>query len=347
MAIGASGSSGPGPPVAARGGVEDRPRSAYDATLGAWPRDTASVGDEHRGRVGRRGRGPRRRGSRSGPTRRASSRGCAALRIVPDRARASAYDLGTPLGGGRHVDVAPRQGQHLLAGHGLLEARQPRQGHGGGIVARATPAPGAELRVAARSRRATATRTPRPSPVLGRGDEGAGRVAVGEPSRRSGTAGSTSQVMGRAPAATPKSSDRRELTALGRASAAHSSASARLPSGSCSDLVADGQHQGGVDRCVGARHERQEGAGATIGDRVAAGGVCAERVHPEPVDPGLVGAELVGGDADGVGGRRPRRELGDRVEGARRRDPVADGLLDAPGALEGQVGGGGDRDRRR
>ena len=51
--------------------------------------------------------------------------------------------------------------------------------------------------------------------------------------------------------------------------------------------------------------QRQEGAGATIGDRVAARGGLPERVHAEPVDPGLVGAELVGGDPDRVGSRRP------------------------------------------
>ena len=109
------------------------------------------------------------------------------------------------------------------------------------------------------------------------------------------TAGSTSQVRGRLPAAIPKS-----VSARSRPPAE----SVRVQAGRSADPAVrvvthempDRHHEGGVHGAgVLAADQRQEGARLAVGDGVARDVGRTERVHTEPVDAGvLTGIRLRG-----------------------------------------------------
>ena len=307
---------------------------AYVATAGACPRVTARSLSSTVVAGVRQGQGGvvevAARGGHGGRHRDLAERR-ARCRV---RARASAYTSGPCLAAAATSTSPHGRRQHLLAGDRALELEPATRGRRG---AGRSPAGAAVWGSAARGRAVgrpasdgAAARGPPPAspPWARRCPASAGRVAVGQPAaRRRARRGRPARSAGAAPAAIAEVEQRREswppvaerLRPAGRRRPARRPARAAPGGGSA--------RPGRCRRSAAVLRgtQREEGAGATVGDRRRGPRRSPERVHAEPVDAGLA-RRPARSTRDAVGERWPgaRGQLGDGVEGAGGGDPVAD-----------------------
>ena len=211
---------------------------------------------------------------------------------APVRTPCLLVHVGRALGGGGDVEVAVGQGEDLVAPtDGLAQPLRARRHPERWRRSAAHPPASPRARRSVTRRRTRSGRTKADGEVepLGAGavwSRGLGGLPATRSRTASGTAGSTSQVTGREPAAAPKSTSERRDPPLSSVRAQAETSTIR-PLGPYRTSWRIGITSAVLTEPLPPWHQRQEGAGPAVRDVVARLARLPERVDAEPVDPGI------------------------------------------------------------